>query len=133
MSSQIIVHGGAGNNVKNEHERFEICKRAVVVSTELLKAGKSAVDVCETAVKILEDAPHLNAGTGSYLQLDGRIRMDACLMTSKMDLGAVIQVSNIKNPITLARKIMESIIISRNEYFICLICAISFFIYKTNF
>lgn len=59
------------------------------------------------AISAMEDAPVLNAGTGSYIQLDGFARMDACIMDSGLNVGSVVQIGDVKNPIQVARKILE--------------------------
>lgn len=107
MTYQIIIHGGANALVHETDERNAECARIVdAVSAELGK-GMGAVDACVMAVSLLEDTPIFNAGTGSYLQLDGISRMDACLMASDLRLGAVIQIPSVKNPIQVARKLLD--------------------------
>ena len=105
----IIVHGGAGP-IKDDSlpARFDGCKAAALAGWQILDQGGSAVDAAETAVAILEDNPLFNAGTGSTLNALGRVETDAAIMTSDgLRAGAVAAVSGIKNPVRLARKIME--------------------------
>jgi beta-aspartyl-peptidase (threonine type) len=73
----------------------------------VLQAGGSALDAAEAAVRRLEDEPVLNAGTGSYLQADGVARVDASIMASDGRAGAVAQVPNLKNPVSLARYLVD--------------------------
>jgi beta-aspartyl-peptidase (threonine type) len=73
----------------------------------VLQAGGSALDAAEAAVRRLEDEPLLNAGTGSYLQADGVARMDASMMDGGGRAGAVAQVPGLRNPIRLARYLLE--------------------------
>jgi beta-aspartyl-peptidase (threonine type) len=104
----LIVHGGCGAVSADEEKlRRDACERAADAGWEVLARGGSALDAVETAVRCLEDEPTLNAGTGSYLQADGVARMDASIMTSDGRAGAIAQVPNLKNPVRLARYILE--------------------------
>ena len=105
----IIVHGGAGP-IKDDSltARLEGCKAAALAGWKILQDGGAAVDAVEAAVIILEDNPLFNAGTGSTLNSLGKIEMDAAIMEGQtLRAGAVAAVSGIKNPIKLARRIME--------------------------
>ena len=74
----------------------------------LLAAGKPAVDVVEATVKVLEDSPLFNAGKGSVFTAQGEHEMDASIMDgSNLKAGAVALVGGIKNPISLARDVMD--------------------------
>lgn len=104
----IIVHGGAGRaSPRTLQERIVVCRDAAARGWEILKSGGSGLDAVETAVTILEDNPLFNAGKGSALTALGNIEMDAAVMCSDLRTGAVAAVSGIRNPIKLARKIME--------------------------
>ncbi len=110
MPTAIIVHGGAGIVTP---ERFkgvqEGCKEATLVGWRILQAGGSALDAVEAAVRSLEDNPMFNAGTGACLTADGNIELDAGIMEGHtLQIGAVAGVELIKNPISLARKVLES-------------------------
>ncbi|NJE54119.1 isoaspartyl peptidase/L-asparaginase family protein [Thermococcus sp. 21S9] len=105
----IIVHGGAGTIRKEERipKVIEGVREAVLAGWRELKRG-SALDAVEEAVKVLEDNPIFNAGTGSVLTLDGRVEMDAAIMRGKtLEAGAVAGIWGVKNPISVARKVME--------------------------
>ena len=105
----IIVHGGAGT-IKDESlpARFEGCKEAALAGWDIVERGGLAVDAAEAAVVVLENNPLFNAGTGSTLNRFGKVEMDAAIMEGKsLRAGAVAAVSGIKNPISLARRIME--------------------------
>ncbi|AHL22885.1 MULTISPECIES: isoaspartyl peptidase/L-asparaginase family protein [Thermococcus] len=105
----IIVHGGAGTIRKEERipKVIEGVREAVLAGWRELKRG-SALDAVEEAVKALEDNPIFNAGTGSVLTLDGRVEMDAAIMRGKtLEAGAVAGIWGVKNPISVARKVME--------------------------
>lgn len=105
----IIVHGGAGTfrNEERIPRVIEGVREAVLAGWRELKRG-SALDAVEEAVKALEDNPLFNAGTGSVLTLDGKVEMDAAIMRGKtLEAGAVAGIWGIKNPISVARKVME--------------------------
>ena len=104
---KIICHGGAGKRRRGWHEAQAAVEYAAKEGYKVLKKGGSALDAVTCAVSAMEDAPVLNAGTGSYVQLDGFARMDACIMDSKLNVGSVIQIGDVKNPIQVARKILE--------------------------
>jgi beta-aspartyl-peptidase (threonine type) len=105
---RLVVHGGCGSpRPGDELFRATACERAADVGWSVLEAGGSALDAAEEAVRSLEDEPILNAGTGSYLQADGVCRMDASVMASDGRAGAVAQVPGLKNPIRLARFVLE--------------------------
>jgi beta-aspartyl-peptidase (threonine type) len=108
MKPALIVHGGCGTPPPGEEiPRQEATDRAADAGWAVLAKGGSALEAVEAAVTRLEDEPVLNAGTGSYLQADGVARMDASLMTSDGRAGAVAQVPTLKNPIRLARYLLE--------------------------
>jgi beta-aspartyl-peptidase (threonine type) len=105
----IIVHGGAGP-IKDDSldARRDGCKAAALAGWNILCAGGSAVDAAEVAVAVLEDNPLFNAGTGSTLNGLGQVEMDAAIMEGAMlRVGAVAAVKGIKNPIKLARRVLE--------------------------
>jgi len=108
MKPAIIVHGGCGAVPEEERPlRSAACEKAAAEGWEVLARGGSALDAVETATRCLEDEPLLNAGTGSYLQADGVARMDASIMAGDGRAGSVVQVPKLKNPIRLARYILE--------------------------
>jgi beta-aspartyl-peptidase (threonine type) len=105
----LVAHGGAGNIRPGGEERaVEGVRAAVLAGREVLLAGGSALDaVCATVVA-LEDNPAFNAGTGSCLNYDGFVEMDACVMESRgARAGAVAALQRVKNPVLVARKVME--------------------------
>ena len=102
----IIVHGGAGR-LKERKKHREGVKKAALTGWGVLKEGGSALDAVEAAVVIMEDDPVFNCGTGSYLNLRGEAEMDAAVMSSSLEFGAVGAIKDVKNPIKVARKVME--------------------------
>ncbi len=105
----IVVHGGAWKIPEEEHgPHVEGCQRAAAAGWEVLRAGGSALDAVETAVRLLEDDPTFDAGRGSCLNAIGEVELDAIIMDGQtLRLGAVAAVRRIRNPVTLARLIME--------------------------
>ena len=104
---KILCHGGAGRNSVNFAEKNAVVARAAALGMEVLKLHGSAVDAVTAAVSLMEDDPLLNAGTGSYVQMDGMVRMDASIMDATLNVGAVIGIHDVKNPIQVARRIMD--------------------------
>ena len=110
----IAIHGGAGTLLKGmmtdekEREYKEALLLALETGHEALAKGKSAVDAVEIAVMLLEDSHLFNAGKGSVFTSEGLHEMDASIMDgASLNAGAVTLVSGIKNPICLARDVME--------------------------
>src|SRR6516165_7242779 len=110
MPIAIIVHGGAGTVTPDRTEIVQQgCREAAMIGWRILQTGGSALDAVEAAVRALEDNPEYNAGTGSCLTSDGNIELDAGIMEGHtLQVGAVACVELIKNPISLARVILES-------------------------
>jgi beta-aspartyl-peptidase (threonine type) len=114
-SAIIIVHGGAGdrppesvNSGGGENARAEGARRACAAGAEILARGGSALDAVEVAVRILEDDPLFNAGTGSTLTSAGDVELDASIMDGEtLRCGAVAVVKDVQNPVSLARAVME--------------------------
>jgi L-asparaginase / beta-aspartyl-peptidase len=105
----IIVHGGAGRIPKQKLPEMSTgCRQAAAIGWEALTQGKSALDAVEQVITVLEDNPLFNAGTGSTLNSLGEVEMDAAIMDgSSLAVGAVAAVRGVKNPIQLARKVLD--------------------------
>ncbi|MFT3744706.1 MAG: isoaspartyl peptidase/L-asparaginase [Pyrinomonadaceae bacterium] len=110
-----MIHGGAGVLAKSamtpeKEKAFRAdLERAVLVGYKVLQEGKTSVDAVVTAIKILEDSPLFNAGKGAVFTHDGKNELDASIMFGKTQAaGAVAGLRHIKNPITLARAVMEN-------------------------
>ncbi len=110
MSLALAVHGGAWNLPDAELEaHFEGVTTALRAGWRLLRDGAAALDTVEQVVCLLEDDPVFNAGTGSHLNRLGRVELDASLMEgADLEAGAVAAVERVRNPVSLARKVMES-------------------------
>jgi beta-aspartyl-peptidase (threonine type) len=109
MPIALIAHGGAGNwRPGSEQDAVDAMRAAVEKGRAILRAGGSALDaVCATVV-VLEDNPIFNAGTGAVLNFDGFCELDASVMTSReARAGAVAALQRVKNPVLVARKVME--------------------------
>jgi len=111
---QLVVHGGAGTIERSEmtpekEQKYRAgIENALRVGREILQGGGSSLDAVETAVRVLEDDPHFNAGKGSVFTSAGTIEMDAAIMDGKtLIAGAVAAVEHVRNPIALARAVME--------------------------
>lgn len=111
----LVVHGGAGiieqGTLTSEQEQG--VRAALLAALEagaaILRDGGAALDAVEAAVRLLEDDPHFNSGRGSVLTFDGAIEMDAAVMDGRnRDAGAVSGVGATRNPVSLARRVMEA-------------------------
>jgi beta-aspartyl-peptidase (threonine type) len=109
-----VIHGGAGTIPKGsltpekEAEYRKKLEEALMAGYRALQEGKTALDAVEIAIKILEDSPLFNAGKGAVFNAEGRNELDASIMDGKtLKAGAVAAVQHIKNPISLARLVME--------------------------
>ncbi|CAE6918080.1 isoaspartyl peptidase/L-asparaginase family protein [Vibrio alginolyticus] len=111
----IAIHGGAGTILREQmsdtlqQSILADLEVAVKAGHQILSSGGEALDAVVTAVKVLEDSPHFNAGKGSVLTHNEMVEMDASVMDGKnLSAGAVAGVRHIKNPIELARDVMQN-------------------------
>ncbi|MCD6250673.1 MAG: isoaspartyl peptidase/L-asparaginase [candidate division Zixibacteria bacterium] len=112
--SAIAIHGGAGTilraNLTDEKERDIRAKltESLEAGNVVLEAGGSAVDAVQAAVVVMEESPLFNAGKGAVYTHDGSHEQDACLMDgATRNVGAVAAVKRVRNPILLARLVLD--------------------------
>jgi beta-aspartyl-peptidase (threonine type) len=122
----LVIHGGAGTIVGSEQELQaykDSLTKIILSGKQMLAAGQSALEVVVACVKLLEDDPLYNAGKGSVFNNKAEVECDASIMDgSDISAAAVAGVTTIKNPITLAQKVLEEsehvmLIGSGAEYF----------------
>ncbi|MBL7912674.1 MAG: isoaspartyl peptidase/L-asparaginase [Bacteroidia bacterium] len=110
----LAIHGGAGTILRSsmtaekELAYKQALEDAIIAGESLLIKGGRSMDAVEAAIRSLENNPLFNAGKGAVFTNDGKHEMDASIMNGKdLMAGAVASVQNIKNPISLARAVME--------------------------
>lgn len=110
----MVIHGGAGTIRKNQMsaDREKAYQSALTEALrkgyDVIQKGGSSLDATEAAVRILEDNPLFNAGKGAVFTNEGKNELDAAIMDgSNLKAGAVAGLTTIRNPITLARAVME--------------------------
>ena len=101
------MHGGAGGPVRDERPYHDGLRRAAEAGWEILADGRPALDAVQAAAVALEDDPLFNAGRGSVLNEHGEVEHDAAIMSGTGAVGGVAAVHGIRNPIVLARVVME--------------------------
>lgn len=109
QTASIIVHGGAGP-LREEYvgPARAGCREAAMAGWEVLENGGAALDAVVAAVTVLENNPVFNAGTGAALNADGGVQLDASIMNGEgLKAGAVAAVERVRNPIQLARMVLE--------------------------
>ena len=109
MNIALIVHGGAGSwRPGSDADAIDGTTAAVAAGRKILQAGGSALDAAVAASVVLENNPIFNAGTGAVLNFDGFVEFDACVMLSNAaQIGSVSGLQRVKNPILVARQVME--------------------------
>lgn len=114
MFPRIVIHGGAGTILKTEittekEVAYKLAlKEALQKGFAILSAKGSAIDAVTAAIVSLEDCPLFNAGKGSVFNAEGRHEMDASIMSGdNLSAGAITGVMNVKNPIVLAKTVMQ--------------------------
>lgn len=110
----MVIHGGAGvmdkKNMTSEmqNEYLTVLNRALQVGDSVLSHGGTCMDAVEKAIMIMEDSPLFNAGKGAVFTHDGIVELDASVMEGQsLKAGAIAAVRDIKNPIRVARAVME--------------------------
>jgi len=110
----IVIHGGAGsitskNFSKERQKQYKVVlEKALNTGYAILEKGGNSLDAVQKTIAILEDSPLFNAGKGAVFDAEGKNRMDASIMDGKtLNSGAVAGVSNVRNPIFLAKTVMD--------------------------
>jgi len=104
MQPLIATHCGSGSDKKMQ----DVAEKSAAAGMRILRRGGSALDAVEEAIVVLEDDPRTNTGIGARRRVDGTVQMDAALMDSRMNIGAVAAIMNVRNPIRVARLVMKS-------------------------
>ncbi|HEX8623831.1 MAG TPA: isoaspartyl peptidase/L-asparaginase [Allosphingosinicella sp.] len=111
---KLVLHGGAGviererSTPEQDRDIRASLDRALAAGAEILAGGGSALDAVERSACILEDDPHFNAGRGAVFTYQGTNELDAAVMDGRSrDAGAVTGVTGTRNPVSLARAVME--------------------------
>jgi beta-aspartyl-peptidase (threonine type) len=111
----LVIHGGAGTitrqNMTPEKEKAyqAALQQALQAGYDVLKKGGASMDAVEAAIHVMEESPLFNAGKGAVFTNEGKNELDASVMDGKtLKAGAVAGVTNVKSPISLARKVMEA-------------------------
>ena len=110
----IVIHGGAGVIAREQlgpdggAAYREGLNAALDAGYSVLEAGGSSLDAVTAAVRLLEDNPLFNAGRGAVLNHEGEAELDASIMDGRdLRAGAIAGVKHVRNPIDLARRVME--------------------------
>jgi len=110
----LVIHGGAGTmaredlSAEQEAEYHAALEEALEAGYSILEDGGQSLDAVQAAIRVLEDSPLFNAGRGSVFTSDERIEMDAAIMDGRdRNAGALTGVRTVRNPIDLARVIMD--------------------------
>jgi beta-aspartyl-peptidase (threonine type) len=109
----LVIHGGAGviaKDISPEKEKAirADLQKALEAGFTVLKSGGSSLDAVSKAIVLMEDSPHFNAGKGAVFNHDGKNELDASIMDgASLRAGSVANVHKVKNPILLARAVME--------------------------
>ena len=110
----LVIHGGAGTMPRAEltPEKEKAIRadleQALRTGWKVLDGGGTSLDAIEQAIRVLEDSPRFNAGKGAVFNHDGKNELDASIMDgATLRAGAIAGVHRVKNPVTLARVVME--------------------------
>ena len=106
----LVVHGGSWN-IPDEVVQPHLagCRQALRIGWQILQDGGTALDAIEGSIRAMEDDETFDAGRGSFLNANGIIELDASIMDGHtLEAGAIASVQRIKNPITLARHVLNS-------------------------
>ncbi|MEJ7934840.1 isoaspartyl peptidase/L-asparaginase [Sphingobium sp. AN558] len=107
----ILVHGGARAIPYEDRALFaDGCREAAAAGGQLLAAGSTALDAAEAAVRVLENLPQFNAGTGSVCNCEGDVEMDAVIMDGEtLAIGGVAALRGVRHPVSVARALLDEV------------------------
>lgn len=100
----LVCHAGSASNPAYS----DATKQACLAGLSTIASNSTALEAVIAATRVLEDDDRFNAGTGSNLRLDGSIQMDASCMTSNGDFAAVAAIEKVKNPVAVARHVLDT-------------------------
>ena len=100
---RVLVHGGAGSEPDDPERRADVLERAAETGVD----AETPLAAVEESVRVLESDPGFNAGVGSAVQSDGRIRTDAGVMTDDGSVGAVCSTPDLEHAVSAARAVLE--------------------------
>ena len=110
----LVIHGGAGTIEKKDMDEdtekayMDALNAALTAGENILKTGGKSIDAVEASIRMMEDNPLFNAGKGAVFTNEGKNELDASIMSGdNQKAGAVGSVTTVKNPISLARAVME--------------------------
>lgn len=110
----MVIHGGAGTITRasmtpeTEQQYRAVLEQALRTGYQIIERGGTSLDAVEATVRVMEDSPLFNAGKGAVFTAEGKNELDAAIMDGRtLAAGAVAGVTRVKNPITLARRVME--------------------------
>lgn len=110
----LVIHGGAGSLTpgnfpkERQQEYAKVLKEALNIGYDILEKGGTSLEAVQKTIIVLENSPLFNAGKGSVFDSEGKNRMDASIMDGKtLNSGAVAGITNVKNPILLAAKVID--------------------------
>jgi beta-aspartyl-peptidase (threonine type) len=110
----MVIHGGAGvierksMSSEEQNEYIAVLDKVLQVGDSVLAHGGTCMDAVEKTIMIMEDSPLFNAGKGAVFTHDGIVELDASVMEGKsMKAGAIAAVRDIKNPVSVARAVLE--------------------------
>jgi isoaspartyl peptidase/L-asparaginase-like protein (Ntn-hydrolase superfamily) len=104
MKPSIVTHCGSGSDIKMR----DVAEESAAIGMNVLRRGGSALKAVEEAIVVLEDDPRTNTGLGARRRVDGTVQMDAAIMDSNLRIGSVAAIMNVRNPIRVARLVMDS-------------------------
>ncbi len=100
----LVCHAGSASNPAYSDATQSAC----IVGLDVIAQNSTALEAVIAATQVLEDDDRFNAGTGSNLRLDGSVQMDASCMTSHGDFAAIAAIEKVKNPVAVAKLVLDT-------------------------